>query len=176
MEATRHSSHAVEIILDSYRVTGDLMAAGGPRRLVDILNAYEEPSILIREAVIDCPVMDGAPVKQCDAVQVHMPTILFAIPVGDDVKHEDPFESVRKVPIDCTIVLPGYEIAGKIHMIEEVVPSETPLLGARHFVALTDATITSLFNRSRSWTADVVVVNVGRAVLFAPGATVAAAA
>jgi hypothetical protein len=176
MEA-KQSAHEVEIVLDSFRVKGDLVAPGGPRRLVDILNAHDETFLLVRDAVIDDPITVVDTPKRSTVVQVLENSILFALPLGDDVLHEDPFETVRKVPTECTIVLPGYEINGRIHMIEEVVPAETPLLGAKHFMAITNAEIVSLFNRTQTWHAEVVVVNLMRAVLFAadPKAVAAAA-
>jgi hypothetical protein len=172
----RQTSHTVEFVMESYRVSGDLVAPGGPRRLVDIMNSIDESFVVVRDATIDDPVAAAGEGEQFPVVQIHMSSILFGLPYGADIRHEDPFETVQKVPTRCRMVLPGFELTANVHMVAEIDPAEAPLLGARHFVALTDAKIRSLTNPSRAWDVDVVVVNLSRAVLFAPHAKVPASA
>jgi hypothetical protein len=106
---------------------------------------------------------------------VHLKAILFAIPHGDKVRHEDPFEKVNKVPVPCAIVVPGFEITGNIYMVAEVDSRESHILTTLHYVPLTDAHVVSLDNPSHRWEADVLVVNLQRAVVYAPHAKIATA-
>lgn len=161
------SSH-VELVLDTYRVSGELAYLGGPRRLFDILNNADEPFVLMREACVDVPLRSDDTPRQFDVVQVHLNTVLFAIPQGGTIQAKDPLETVRKVPTAATIAMPGFEITGNIHLLAELQPENAQILGARHYVPMTDACITSAFTKDVIWRPEVVVVNLARAVLFAP--------
>jgi hypothetical protein len=167
------SAH-VELVLDTYRVTGQLAYPGGPRRLVDILNNAGEPFVLMREAAVDDPLRDDDTPRQFDVVQVHLNTVLFAVPHGSAIQAKDPLETVRKVPVAATIALPGFEVSGNVHLLPELAPENAQMLGARHYIPVTDARVTSAFTKEVIWRTDVVVVNLARAVLFAPHARAAA--
>ncbi len=175
MDGEGPGSRATEIIVDDYRICGELAVTGGPRRLVDILNAIDG-IVTVRDATLDYPLRSGASSIEAPITHIHLQTVLFAIPHGADVRHEDPFEKVNKVPIPCTIVLPGFEISGNIHMVAEVDPTESQLLTTLHFVPLTDAKVVSLTNPQVTWEADVLVVNLTRSVVYAPNCRAAIAA
>jgi hypothetical protein len=161
-------SSQVELVLDTYRVSGNLAYLGGPRRLVDILNNAGEPFVLMRDACVDDPLRSDDTPREFDVVQVHLNTVLFAIPHGASIQAKDPLETVRKIPIAATIAMPGFEIAGNIHLLPELEPENAQILGARHYIPMTDACITSAFTKDVIWRPEVVVVNLARAVLFAP--------
>jgi hypothetical protein len=167
-------SRAVEFIVDNYRVSGELAVTGGPRRLVDILNALDD-IVTVRDATLDYPL--GATVASVSATvaHVHLNTILFGITHGPGVRFEDPFEKVNKVATPCTIVVPGFEISGNIYMVAEADPNESQMLTTLHFVPLTDGRAVSLANPSKVWEADVLVVNLKRALVYAPRAKATAA-
>ena len=169
MTDERVLSRAVEFIVDNYRVCGEMAVTGGPRRLVDILNALDD-IVTVRDATLDYPLAASAAPVSAAVAHIHLNTILFGIQHGVDVRFEDPFEKVNKVPIPCTIVVPGFEISGNIYMVAEVDPSESQILTTLHFVPLTDARVVSLANPSKVWEADVFVVNLKRAVVYAPHA------
>jgi hypothetical protein len=160
-------SRAIEILVEDYRVRGELVATGGPRRLVDILNAAED-IVSVRDATLDYPLSEAAEAQRVPVAHIHLNTILFAIPHGSDVLFEDPFEKVDKVPVECTIVVPGFQISANIHMLRDADPGESHLLTTLHFVALTEARVFSLARPSTSWQADVIVANLKRSVVYAP--------
>lgn len=158
---------AVEFIVDNYRVSGELAVTGGPRRLVDILNALDD-IVTVRDATLDYPLADATAPVSAAVAYVHLNTILFGIPHGPGVRFEDPFEKVNKVPIPCTVVVPGFEISGNIYMVAEADPNESQILTNLRFAPLTDVRVVSLANPSKVWEADVFVVNLRRAVVYAP--------
>jgi len=160
-------SRAIEILVEDYRVRGELVATGGPRRLVDILNAAED-IVSVRDARLDYPLSEEAEATCVPLAHVHLNTILFAVPHGPDVLFEEPFQKVDKIPVECTIVVPGFQISANIHMLRDADPGESHLLTTLHFVALTDARVFSLERPSISWHADVIVANLKRAVVYAP--------
>ena len=161
-------SSQVELVLDTYRVLGQLSYTGGPRRLVDILNNVGEAFVLIRDASVDDPLRSDDEPRHFDVVQVHLNTVLFALPHGAAIQARDPLETVRKTPVESTIALPGFEITGNIHLLPELAPENAQILGARHYIPITDATIVSAVTHQVIWRPEVVVVNLARAVLFAP--------
>jgi len=74
------------------------------------------------------------------------------------------------VPVPATIVIPGFDITGNIFLLPEADPAQAPVLSSRHFVPITDATITAAHGRDHSWHEPIVVVNLGRTLLYAPDA------
>ena len=172
----QHQSANVELVLDTFRVSGQLVYTGGPRRLVDILNNIDHAFILLREAEVDDPLRDDDAPRPFDLVQVQLNTVLFAVPHGVAIQTKDPLETVRKVPVSCTIALPGFEVTGTIHMLPDLAPESAQILGARHFIPVTNASIVSAFDHDTIWRPEVVVVNLARAVLFAPHARAASVA
>ena len=166
-------SSQVELVLDTYRVSGQLSYNGGPRRLVDILNNAGEAFVLMREAKVDDPLRSDDEARPFEIVQVHLNTVLFAIPHGQAIQAKDPLETVRKTAVAATIALPGFEITGNIHLMPELAAQNAQMLGARHYIPVTDARITSAVTHEVIWRPDVVVVNLTRAVLFAPHARAA---
>ncbi len=47
--APARSDMTVDLVIDSYRVTGELLSNGGPPRLVDILNISDESFVTLRD-------------------------------------------------------------------------------------------------------------------------------
>lgn len=161
-------SSRVELVLDTYRVSGELAYTGGPRRLVDILNNAGQAFVLLREATVDDPLRSDDTPRRFEVVQVHLSTVLFAVPHGAAIQTKDPLEAVRKTPVLSTIAMPGFEISGNVHLLPELKPENAQMLGARHYIPVTDAQIVSAVTRETIWRPQMVVVNLARAVLFAP--------
>lgn len=157
----------VELVIDSYLVTGDLRSAGAPRRLVDVLNLSDEPFVAVRDGALEDPLVEGDEPRRFDTMQVHREGILFAIPRSDVDVHPDPFDIVRKVPVPATVTLPGFEITGNIHFLPEVDPAAAPLIGGHSFIPMTDVTISAV-GRKAVWSEPVVVINLSRVRMFAP--------
>jgi hypothetical protein len=165
---------ALEIVLDGYSLSGELSLQGAPRRLVDILNSLDEPLLNIENAVVND--FSGAEHRRFDVVQVHSSEVLFAIPIGGDLQQADAFETVQKVPVESTIAFPGYEIDGMIHLLPGASPEAVHVVTQKHFLPLTDATITPLQDQGEARHVHVAVVNPTRALLFAPHTRVPAIA
>jgi hypothetical protein len=168
-------STIVELLMDTYRVTGELVYPGGARRLVDILNSVDVAYVTVRNGEIDDPWSQADKPEQFVTIQVHLDTILIAIPRGKDVQHRDQMEAVHKVPVASVIATPNYEISGSVHLLPEIQPETAQILGGRHFIPVTDAVITAVPNKSVRWQEPLAVVNLARAVLFAPRVDITAA-
>ncbi len=158
----------VELMIDSYRVTGELLGHGGPRRLVDLLNVSDEAFVALRDGALDDPLIEGDEPRRFDAVQVRREAILFAIPRSSSDVHPDPYDLVKKVPVPATITVPGFEIAGNVYLLPETNPSDGLPLSGNHFIPMTDVSIRAVGRNEQAWSEPVVVVNVSRVRLFAP--------
>ena len=159
----------VELVIDSYRVTGELRSAGSPRRLVDILNAVEKPFVVVHSGELDDPIIEDDEPRRFDLVQVHLETILFAVPRSDSHVHPDPYEIIEKVPVPSTVTVPGYELSGNVFLLPEMDPAGSHLLGGHHFVPMTDVNVRATGSTEPSWCEPIVVLNLARTRLFAPG-------
>ena len=160
--------------MDTYRVTGWLVFAGGARRLVDILNSVDVNYFVVKDGQIDDPWTEADTPQRFIAIQVHLDNILIAIPRGAGVQQSDQFEAVQKVPHPSVIAMPNYEVSGSVHLVPEISP-ETAQMLARHFTPVADTQITAAPNKSVRWQEPLVVVNPARAVLFASRARTEAA-
>lgn len=158
----------VELVMDSYRVKGELQSIGAPRRLVDVLNSVDGAFVIVHGGQLDDPLHEDDEPRKFELVQVHLNTLLFAVPRSASQVHPDPFEIIQKVPVAATIALPGFEISGNVFLLPQIDPAGSQLLGSRHFVPMTDVTVTSATNRACVWREPVIVVNLARALLFAP--------
>ncbi len=160
------STKSVEMVLDGRWVTGELAHAGGPRRLVDILNNLDGGVALLHNVEIDGAREDHEP-ERFESMQVNLASILCAIPVGGDLQQADPFERVEKVPVEATVALPGLELTGNVYLVPGADPEATHMVGTRHFVPMTGVTITTCGSDGESRQRHVAVVNMARASLFA---------
>lgn len=158
----------LELIIDSYRVTGEVRYRGAPRRLVDILNVSDEPFVVLREGALDSPLIEGDEPRRFDSVQVHREAILFAIPRSASDVHPDPYDMVEKVPVPATITMPGFEIAGSVYLLPEIDPARSNLVGGHHFIPMTEVSIRSVSHSEAAWSEPVVIINLSRVRLFAP--------
>lgn len=158
----------LELVIDSYRVTGELRYRGAPRRLVDILNLSDNPVVALSEGALDNLLIEGDEPRRFDAVQVHRAAILFAIPRTDSDVHPDPYDIVEKVPVAATITVPGFEITGNVHLLPEIDPAHSNLLGGHHFIPMTEVSVRAVTKSEATWSEPVVIVNLPRVQLFAP--------
>jgi hypothetical protein len=162
-----NSSLTVDLIMDHYRVCGELRT-GIPRRLVDALNSADEPFVVIHDGRLDDPLISDDEPRSFKLIQVHLDTLLFGIPRSSGQVQPDPFEIIEKMPVQATIAMRGYEITGNVFLMPGMDPSASQILGSKHFIPMTDACVKSATNPDCVWREDVIVVNVARALLFAP--------
>jgi len=156
----------MEMVLEGRWVTGDLSYAGGPRRLVDILNHLDLGIAVLHNAEIDGAQTAQQP-ERFESMQVNLNSLLFAIPIGGDLQQADAFERVPKVPVEATVALPGYELTGSVYLVPGADPEATHMIGTRSFVPMTGVTITCYGPQGDSRQRHVAVVNMARATLFA---------
>jgi hypothetical protein len=163
-----HAILNVDLIMDHYRVTGELRSLGVARRLVDILNSADMPFIVVHNGALDDPLIDDDEPRRFELIQVHLDTMLFGIPREGTKVTPDPFEIIEKIPVPVTIALRGYEITGNVYFTPGLDPNNSHLLGSKHFIPVTNARVASAARPDCAWNEEVVVVNMGRALLFAP--------
>jgi hypothetical protein len=162
--APRSTGVTVEIVMESYRVKGELHAPGIPRRLVDILNSNDLAFFTMYSGALDDPFNPETDAREFDLIQVDRNGILFAAPRGE-VQAPDPFEVVRKKRVPSTIVMPGYRITGDLHLMPDADPALVTVISDHHFVPLTNATVLAR-GRSEEWQEPLLIVNMRRAFFF----------
>ena len=156
----------VELFLDSHCVAGELRYPGPPRRLVDILNAVESAIIALYNGELEGRFhVDEAP-RRFPVIHVRRDAILLAVPRGGPAPRFSPFEAVAKVPVHATIVLPGFEVTGNVHLPPNADLTLASLLASGRFIPLTDATIVAA-QQGRTWRGPIVVANLARAQVYA---------
>jgi hypothetical protein len=163
--APRFTGVPVELVLESYRVTGELFAPGVPRRLVDILNSNDLSYFVMHSGNLDDPFNPSAEPRSFDVIQLDRDGILFAIPRGD-VHKPDPFEVVRKKRVSSTVVLPGFHVTGDLHLMPDADPALVPIVSDHHFVPLTDVTVTADKGRPQVWHEPLLIVSMSRALFY----------
>ena len=161
----RSTDVPVEIIMDSYRVNGELFAPGVPRRLVDILNSNDLSYFTMRSGTLDDPFNPDAEALSFDLIQLDKSGILFAIPRGE-VHKPDPFEVVRKKRLLSTVVVPGFRITAELYLMPDADPILVPIISDHHFIPLTDATVIADKGHAEAWQEQLLIVNMTRALFF----------
>jgi len=161
----RSTGVLVEIVMDSYRVNGEIHAPGIPRRLVDLLNSNDLSYFTMHSGTLDDPFNADAERQDFDLIQLDRGGILFAVPRGE-VHKPDPFEVVRKKRIPSILVVPGYKIAGDLHLMPDADPTLVTIISDHHFVPLTDATVLADKGRAQAWQEPLLIINMTRALFF----------
>ena len=158
----------VELLLETHRVTGRLDRQGAPRRLVDVLNTIDTATVVLRDVSVEklaepemAPLSFGIAHVKCEA-------ILLAIPDPEASPPSGGLETVPKSASRATLLLPGLEVSGSVHFAPTVDPRSVPLLGRRDFLPVTDAEIAQVAFAFRRWREPLVVVNLARALVYAP--------
>lgn len=159
----------VEVVLDSHRVTGEVRYSGPPRRLVDILNAADGPFLLLYNVTLEDPSRPEDERRRFPVIHIHRAAILFAMPRDSNVAPASTFELVEKVPVPATVVLPAFELAGTVYLVPDVDPTVAPFLASGRFVPMTDVVVTASHNHGGVRREPLVVVNLERAQMYAPG-------
>jgi hypothetical protein len=161
----RSTDVPVEIIMDSYRVNGELFAPGVPRRLVDILNSNDLAYFTMHSGTLDDPFDPEAEPRSFDLIQLDKNGILLAIPRGD-VHKPDPFEVVRKKTLESTVVVPGYRVSGEFYLMPDADPNLVPIISDHHFIPLTNVTVVADKGQPKVWEERLLIVNMTRALFF----------
>ena len=164
-EAPKSTGVLVEVVMDSFRVNGELFAPGVPRRLVDILNSNDMSYFIMNSGTLDDPLNSEREALSFEVIQLDRSGILFAIPRGE-VRKPDPFEVVRKKRVPSSVVLPGYEVTGHLHLMPDADPKLVPIVSDHHFVPFTDVTVTADKGRTQLWREPLLIINMARALFY----------
>lgn len=155
-----------EIVMGRYQVTGEIRFPGPPRRFVDAMNTLEMSFAVAFDARMEETYGDGEG-RRFDVVQLQPEAILFAMKRSGEEPPSSAFEAVQKVPVMCTLILPGFEIMGKVWEVPGADPRQVAMVGKRRFAPVTDAVIVSSYG-SRTWREPLVAVNLLRTLVYAP--------
>jgi hypothetical protein len=161
----RSTGVPVEIVMESYRVKGELFAPGVPRRLVDILNSNDLSYFVMHTGSLDDPFNPNSESVDFDVIQLDRSGIFFAIPRGE-VRAPDPFEVVRKKKVPSTVVLPGFRLTGNLHLMPDADPAMVPIVSDHHYIPFTDTTIVTNKGRTEVWEEPLVIVNMNRVLFY----------
>ena len=156
-----------ELWLETHRVTGIIDQSGRPRRLVDTLNAIDGPFALMRDATIESLANPDEGERRFHLLHLKRAAILLAIPLTDLPRSPDAEVMVKK-PVPATLMLPGLVVTGHVHLAPEVDPTAVRMLSKDSFLPGTNAEVTQITNAGGSRREPLVVVNLGRALLYAP--------
>jgi hypothetical protein len=161
-------SGRVELLLETHRITGDLDPAAATRRLVDILNNTDSMTLVLREIVVESLAEPDLAPLHFELAHVKYEAILLAVPDPESTPPAGGMEAVQKQPSRATILLPGVEVSGDIYFAPGADPRSAPLLGRRDFVPVTNAQIALVAFGLRRWQEPLVIVNLARALVYAP--------
>lgn len=131
-----------EIVMGRYRVTGELRFPGPPRRFVDAMNTLETSFAVAFDARIEEAYGEGDG-RRLHVVQLQPEAILFAMKRAGEEPPPSALDVVPKVPVMCTLILPGFEITGKMWDVPDADPRHVARAGKRSFAPVTDAVIVS---------------------------------
>ena len=155
----------VELVLDTCRVIGGIGNVGPARRVVDELNNINNPVVVMRDASMSDLAALQTEAQHFSHLQIKRDAILVAISVGADARPTHSAEIVVKRPATATLVMPGVRVTGFVHLPAGVSPDAVHLVGKDIFVPVTEAEV---FEGSRARHEPLVVVNMARAVVYAP--------
>jgi len=134
-------------------------------RITDILNAADEPFIVISEATTDEYGSSGV-ITRTEYAQVNLGALLFA--VADTPSEPRPDLRTPKVPEMALISIPPFKITGRIHLLPERDLHEALAELTGNFVPVTDATYWSDTVGEARATAPMIAFNHSRAQILAP--------
>jgi hypothetical protein len=134
-------------------------------RITDILNAADEPFIVISDATTDEYGSSGA-ITKTEYAQVNLGAVLFA--VADSTIEPRPDLRTPKVPEVALISIPPFKITGRIHLLPERDLHEALSELTGNFVPVTDATYWSDTVGEARATAPMIAFNHSRAQILAP--------
>ena len=157
-----------ELFLETHRVTGIVDQTGAHRRLVDLLNTADGPVLTVRDASVERLADPNEQPRRCLVLQIRRQCVLLAVPVKTAAPPGGGLEAVKKQPTAATILLPGIEVTGQIHLPPGADPGSVPLLGRRDFLPVTDAVVTQSAYAVVRWEQPLAVVNLDRALVYAP--------
>ncbi len=158
----------VELVLDSHCATGIIEHGPVPRRLVDILNGLATNFLVLHDAELRGLRFSEEEPQRSLVMHIQRDAILFAVPRAVPSPPASSFETVEKVAVPATLLLPGFQVSGSLYLPPDSDAFDVPLLASSRFIPLTDVTITPVEDGHRTWQEPIVVVNLARVLAYAP--------
>ncbi len=156
-----------ELWLETHRVTGIIDQSGRPRRLVDTLNAIDGPFAILRDATVESLANPDDGEHRFHLLHLKREAILLAIPLTD-LPRSPGADVMAKKAVPATLILPGLEVTGNVYLPPEADPAAVRILGKDSFLPVTDAEVTQVTHAGGSRRKPLVVVNLGRSLLYSP--------
>ncbi len=106
-------------------------------------------------------------VRRYHLLHLKREAILLAIPLTS-LPRSPGAEVMAKKPVPATLMLPGLEVTGHVYLPLEVDPTTVRMLSKDNLLPVTNAEVTQITHAGVSRREPLVVVNLGRALLYAP--------
>jgi len=112
-------------------------------RLSDILNRKNETALFITRAQLFCMMSAGKPPPvSIPDLRLEKDFLMAALPMEGDLTHRSLFRKTSGQSYEVTVLLPNYEIRGKVFMSERLDLRRGFVARAEDFIPLTSATFT----------------------------------
>jgi hypothetical protein len=126
---------SVTLFTDSHVIRGHVETR--MRRLSDVLNQAEHDFIVVGDASMEEFGSSGMPITRADFAQVNLSSLLFA--VTDSIVEPQPEMRMVKSPEDALIVVPPFNLVGRIHVMPDRTLRDALSELTGRFIPVTDA-------------------------------------
>jgi hypothetical protein len=148
----------IEVYTADHVITGTLSSPD--ERLSDVLNLKTEASLVLSDVEIQRLLAMGKqpPDRFVDA-RIEKRSILMACPLEDDLTQKSMYRRATRVPFGVTVLLPGFQLEGTIHLTEALEIRRVLVGRQDDFIALTNAGITYSLHPAITFDRDIIVFN-----------------
>jgi hypothetical protein len=148
----------IEVYTTDYVITGTLSSPD--ERLSDVLNLKNEASLVLTDVEVQRLLTMGKkpPDRFVDA-RIEKRSILMACPLEHDLTQKSIYRRATRQPFGVTVLLPGFEVEGVIHLTETLEIRRVLVGRQDDFIALTNATVTYALYPVVKFERDVIVFN-----------------
>ncbi len=148
----------VELFTADHVIRGYIDASG--ERLTDVLNVKHEAALVLSNVQIARLLgLSKTPPMRLTKVRVEKSSIIFALPVEQDLTHKSLFRKASRQEYEIVVLLPSFEMEGTIHLTERLDPRRGLVTRTEDFIPLTDARATYMLNPQISLKSSTLVFN-----------------
>jgi hypothetical protein len=109
-------------------------------RLSDVLNRKNETALFITKAQLFCMISAGkTPPTPVPDLRLEKSFLMAAIPMDSDVTHKSLFRKTAGQSYEITVLLPNYELRGRVFMSERLDLRRGFVARAEDFIPMTSA-------------------------------------
>jgi hypothetical protein len=131
----------VQLFTNEHVIRGFIETSG--ERLTDVLNVKNEMSLVLRDVqVMRLLTIGKTPPVFLPKARVEKSSILFALPIEQDLTHKSLYRRASRQEYDLFILLQSFEVKGIIHLTERVDMRRGLTMRTEDFIPLTEATAT----------------------------------